>query len=371
MHRSPAPTTSRVEHAAWRPLRLTALFLLVLTAAACAGRPSAQMTYGPTNTPAIVWNQTIGCVSPSRPSAAGGCIVQDAATGISLRVTDAYADVTSTVVRLETANTDGYPLGMRDVQLALPSGYILRQGLGGYWGGPVSLITDEPLRAEEFGQPVRFIASTHLMPPVYHGLYPPTLPPAPPWLDELDRITLRVPFALAPVRSGGYTYQQAPVIKQGIGVQVQALDLSPSRTAFYGPAGGARIELLFSGLPADLELLSFVRLQSRLSIAGGTSGDVGPGRVELQIPGMTVSTPAMTFLQHPAWPDTAQGPSVDPTVGAAGTIQLEVSYQGSGVPTGQPATLSISNILLLTGGTDGNMGTSPRLPTYQITLPLH
>jgi hypothetical protein len=370
MNRSPAPTNSLVEHAAWRPLRLTALFLLVLAAAACGGGRSSQMTYGPTNTPAIVWNNTIGCLSPSHPSSAGGCIVQDAATGISLRVTDAYADVTSTIIRLETANKYGYPLGMRDVQLALQSGYILHQGLGGYRGGPVSLIVDEPLRAEDFGQPTQFVASTHLMPPVYHGLYNPTLPPAPPWINDLDRITLRVPFALAPVRSGGYTYQQAPIVKQGIGVQVQALDLSPSRTAFYGAAGGARIELLFSGLPADMELLSFVRLQSRLSIDGGTSGDLGPGLLELQIPGMTVSTPAMTFLQNPAWPDNSQVRSVDPTVGPGRTVQIEASYQGSGVPTGQPATLSISNIQLLTGGIGGYTGTPPLLPTYQITLPL-
>ncbi len=112
-----------------------------------------------------------------------------------------------------------------------------------------------------------------------------------------------------------------------------------------------------------MELLSFIRLQSQNSIAGGTGGNFGPGRIQLQIPGMSVSNPVFTILQHPLMPHDA--PSVDPTVGTAGTVQLEVSYQGSGVPTGQPATVSISQIQLLTGGIDGNTG-APTLPTYQI-----
>ncbi|HEV2461490.1 MAG TPA: hypothetical protein VGS80_24305 [Ktedonobacterales bacterium] len=82
-------------------------------------------------------------------------------------------------------------------------------------------------------------------------------------------IAVSVPFALAPARSGGYTYNQAPIVKQGIGVQVQSLQFSGAHTAFYGPAGGASIELLFSGLPANMELLSFIRLESQNSIGGG------------------------------------------------------------------------------------------------------
>ncbi|HEV2456858.1 MAG TPA: hypothetical protein VGS80_00715, partial [Ktedonobacterales bacterium] len=77
---------------------------------------------------------------------------------------------------------------------------------------------------------------------------------------------------------------------------------------------------------------------------------------------------SVNVLQNPQWPQDSQVRSVDPTVGAAGTVQLEVSYQGSGTPTGQPATLSISEIQLLTGGIDGNSGSPPTLPTFQITL---
>jgi hypothetical protein len=85
---------------------------------------------------------------------------------------------------------------------------------------------------------------------------------------------------------------------------------------------------------------------------------------------MTMSTPEFTLLQNPQWPQNSQETSEEPIIGSAGTVQLEVSYQGSGVPTGQPATLSISQIQLLTGGIDGKSGNVPILPTYQISLPL-
>jgi hypothetical protein len=370
MNRSPALSTSLLQHAARRQLRLSALLLLVLAVvAACGVTPTGQTNQGPASLPTIVSQSAIVCESPARPAPAGGCVVQDAATGISLRVTNAYADVTSTVVQLETANTAGYPLAIIwGPQLALPSGRTF-QVAGGSSGAATSLTVYDPVPPADFAPLVHFVTTAHFMLPQYFGMNPPTAPPAPPWLKELDRITLSVPFALAPARSGSSTYQQAPIVKQGIGVQVQWLQVSPARTAFYGPAGGASIELLFSGLPADLELLSFLRLESQNSI-GGTRGDYGPGRVELQIPGMSVSTPAFTVLQNPPWPHDSQVQSVDPTVGATGTVQVEVSYQGGGIPTGQPATVSISQIQLLTGGIDGNTGAPPTLPTYQITLPL-
>ena len=90
---------------------------------------------------------------------------------------------------------------------------------------------------------VEIIATTSYSLPVYNGMYPPTMSPAPPWLNHLDRISVRVPFTISPPRLGGYTYHQPPVVKQGIGVQVQMLDYSPAHSAFYGMAGGARIEL--------------------------------------------------------------------------------------------------------------------------------
>lgn len=370
MNRSPALSTPLLQHTARRPLRRSALFLLVLVAAAACGvRPTGQTTQGPIRLPTIVSHSAMVCESPAHPAATGGCVVQDAATGISLRVTNAYADATSTVVQLETTNTASYPLAIRDPHLALPSGRTF-QVAGGYLSAPTSFTIYDPVPPADFAPLVHVVTTAHFTLPVSHGMNPPTAPPAPPWLKALDRIAVSVPFALAPVRSGGYTYHQAPIVKRGIGVQVQWLQVSPAGTAFYGPAGGASVELLFSGLPADMELLSFIRLKSQNSIEGGAEGDYGPGLVELHIPGMTVSTPAFTVLQNPPWPHGSQLRSVDPTVGAAGTVQLEMSYQGSGVPTGQPATVSISQIQLLTGGIDGNTGIPPTLPLYQITLPL-
>ena len=175
---------------------------------------------------------------------------------------------------------------------------------------------------------------------------------------------MSVPFALTALRSGSYTYHQASVVHQGVEVQVQSLVVSSGSSAFYGSAGGASMEILFSGLPADMELLSFLRLEASESFTGATQGDTGPGRIDLEIPGMTVDTPAFTLLQGPAWPSDPSVRSVAPTVGPSGTVRLVVSYLGSGTPTGQPATLSISQIQLLSGGIDGNTGSPPVLPAF-------
>lgn len=361
---------------AW-PLRLPAVFVLTLAAVlaltACGGA-GAQLAPQVTATPMSVGitgtSNGLGCVAPAQPSPAGGCVTLDSATGISLRVTDAYADVTGTVIRLQTSNTARYPLGLDEAQLALTSGRLLQPGNGGTSGGDASLAFFEPLPAQDFAPRVELVASDGFMEPITHGLYPPTLPPAPPWAAHLDQITLRVPFVISPEQSSFHAYQQAPTVKQGIGVQAQSLDISPSHAAFYGAAGGARVELRFSGLPSDLELLSFIRVVSERTVDGGTMGDYGPGLIALDIPGMTVDTPVMTLLQSPMWPSGGSAPSTEPTVGSAGVVQFEVCFLGSGVPSGQPATLTISGIQRLTGGIDGNSGVVPTLPSYQFTLPL-
>lgn len=361
MSRTPTRSIACAEPATRPRLRLAALFLMVAAVAACTGVP----------VPDSVPTHGIVCLAPARPAVPGGCIVRDAATGITLRVTDAYADVTRTVVQLETTNADSYPLGIMNDLLALHAGPILQDIGGSSSGGPVALLDVEPLPPDDIGRPVELVASSHVTPPMFNGLYPPTLPPSPPWLNQLDRLSLSVPFLITPAGSGGFTYHQAPVVEQGIGVQIESLDLSPFHPAFYGTAGGARLVLRFTGLPADMELLSFVLIQSQSSIGGGTFGDSGPGQVQLTIPGMTVSTPAMTLPQQPTTP-ADPGNMLYPTVGSAGTVVLEVSYQGSGVPTGQPAAVTISDIALLTGGEDATTALSaPSLPTYQITLPLH
>jgi hypothetical protein len=298
-----------------------------------------------------------------------------------VRLTDAYADVTGTLVHLVTSNTYNYPLGAGG-RLSLASGYVLKETIGGYSGGSDVLIVDEPLSPQDFSPNVEIIASVGFSPPVYMGFYPPTMPPAPPWLNDLDHVTIRVPFTINPPRLGGFIYHQTPTVKQGIGVQVQSLDYSPAHSSCLGEAGGARIEVRFTGLPADLELLSFIRVESRrYSIASscdgggtGSSGNLGSGRFALTIPGMSLGIPVMTLLQSPAWPTDSNEPSSEPTVGSAGTVELEVAFPGSGTPTGQPATLTISDIqaLINNPAASQNINTPnvPTLPTYQITLPL-
>lgn len=358
-----------------RPLRLAVLCMLALASllAGC-GRAGASIL-APQTTATVAsgaptgTSNGLGCLAPARPSPAGGCVTLDSATGISLRVTDAYADVTGTVVRLQISNTANFPLSLTTSDLTLPSGYALQQGLGGYYSGPGSLVVFEPLPPQDFAAQVELTATGHFMVPMYNGMFPPTLPPTPTWLNNLSNITVRVPFMLSPQPIKSYAVPQAPTVKQGIGVQVQSFDMSPAHDAFFGAAGGARVELRFTGLPSDLELLSFIRIESARTLKdGGTTGDHGPGQIDLQIPGMTVGTPVMTLLQSPLWPYNQ--PSGAPTVGAAGTVQFEASFLGSGVPNGQPATLTISGIQRLTGGIDGNSGNVPTLPSYQITLPL-
>lgn len=301
-------------------------------------------------------------------------MVQDAATGISLRVTNAYADATGTAVQLETSNAADQPLAIWEPQLAFaPGGRTLQQAAGACGGTPSCLVVYTPVAPAESAPLVHFVASSHFR--VQHSnVFQPggtTPTPTPGWLTGLDQLALSVPFALAPVRSRGYTYQQAPTVKQGIGVQAEWLQVAPAANAFYGPAGGASVELQFSGLPANMEILSFLRIAFQNHICGGTTGNAGPGSVDLTIPGMTVSDPAFTVLQDPPIPPPdPQVREEDLTIGAAGTAQLEVVFQGSGLPTGQPATVSISNIQLLAGGIDGNSGNPPTLPSYQITLPM-
>lgn len=360
-----------------RPLRLAVLCTLALASllAACGSAGATQRAPQTTATSASLTttgtSDGLGCVAPARPSPAGGCVTLDTATGISLRVTDAYADVTGTVIRVQMSNTTNFPLGLDKPQLALASGKLLQSELGGMWGGDVSLAVFEPLPTQDFASRVELVASDRFLMPMYNGLYQPTLPPTPTWLNDLSKITVRVPFMLSPLPIKSYSVPQAPMVKQGIGVQVQSFDISPAHDAFFGAAGGARIELRFTGLPSDLELLSFIRIESARTLKdGGTAGDHGPGQIDLQIPGMTVDTPVMTLLQSSRWPPTGNQPSGEPTVGASGTVQYEVCYQGSGAPNGQPATLTISGIQWLTGGIDGNSGNVPTLPRYQITLPL-
>jgi hypothetical protein len=80
--------------------------------------------------------------------------VQDAATGISLRVANAYADVTSTVVQMQTSNTAGYPLDIWKPLLTLQSGRSL-QYAGGYSSASasasVSFMICEPVPPADFG----------------------------------------------------------------------------------------------------------------------------------------------------------------------------------------------------------------------------
>src|SRR5262245_20578099 len=159
--------------AAMRPPRAAALFLVMVVATACDARSASSVSQAtqlpatqlPTSTPiaaatataidwngAIVWSGAIGCMAPSRPSSAGGCVVEDVASGIALRVSNAYANVTNTVLQLDVTEPEAVQvqcIGINeDPKTRRPSGQLLH-GIDGYYGGPSALLADEPLPAED------------------------------------------------------------------------------------------------------------------------------------------------------------------------------------------------------------------------------
>jgi hypothetical protein len=364
------------------PWRRAAFVLLVGASLAISACGHLTSDIPPASALTPVPSGNIGCLAPSRPASAGGCVTTDAATGISVRVAHAYADVTGTLVHLVSSNTYHYPL-MLNGRLSLKSGYVLQGRIGGYSTANDTVIGDEPLPTRDIAPNVEIVATATFGPPISSGWSQPTYSLIPPWVNRVNDITIRVPFAISPLRAGGFNYHLAPTVEQGIGVQVQSLDYSPAQTSCFGQMGGARVEVRFTGLPADLELLSFILVESRSPVydskscgtGNGSAGDNGPGTFTLTIPGMSLGIPNMTLLQSPKFVTTGNEPSSGPTVGAAGIVEYEVAFPGTGAPTGQPAMLAISDIQALTGGLDGaspsvREGNAPTLPTYHITLPM-
>jgi hypothetical protein len=313
----------------------------------------------------VAGDSSLVCMSPATSVLTGGCQVTDAATGISLRVTQAYADVTGTFVQLQAANKEGYsPFGSEDTSLKLSSGKLLPVATAGTVNGcfesEISQICDEPLPFDNMGHPVQLIASSHFFAD-YMGTplnYAP--PPAPPWKKDLYRLQLSVPFEIVPQAAAHFVFQQASNVQKGIRVRAQSLDISPPGKAFYGDSGGARIFFTVSGLPPDTELLSFIR-------AINSSG-IGLGGISLNIPGMHFSALDMGFLLQPSY--ASNGPSNEQTIGAGGIVLMELTYIGNGIPTGKAATLGISNVHLLSHSSDGQSGDMIAMPAYQVTLPL-
>ena len=156
MNLSSAPVSLCLERAAPRRPGSVALFLVMVAATACSTRsassvsqatqlpatqlPTSTAIVAPTATPidwngAIVWNGAIGCMASSRPSSAGGCVVQDAASGISLRVSQGYANVTNTVLQLdvEPRALQVQCIGINEnPKTRRPSGQLLH-GIDGYY----------------------------------------------------------------------------------------------------------------------------------------------------------------------------------------------------------------------------------------------
>jgi hypothetical protein len=149
---------ARVKRTGWRSLRLVALAVIILAVVACGHLTTSLDGQDQGNGVATGVSGNMTCLAPSRPSPTGGCVTTNSATGISMRVAGAYADVTGTVVKLIAANTYNYPLSL-DGRLALRSGYVLQAAIGDYMSWPDTVIVDEPLPPQDFAPRVALIAS--------------------------------------------------------------------------------------------------------------------------------------------------------------------------------------------------------------------
>ena len=156
----PSPTGRGLLQAVERRARMGLLLILMLAAlAACGLGTNASAPPTPT---AIPSQGGFVCLPPARTSVAGGCEVEDAATRIFLRVANAYADATGTVMQLQTTNTAGYPLDIGASLLALQSGQDLASA-GGTSGNAAATTIYEPLPPDDFGPQIHLVATAHFI----------------------------------------------------------------------------------------------------------------------------------------------------------------------------------------------------------------
>ncbi len=189
--------------------------------------------------------------------------------------------------------------------------------------------------------------------------------------------TWKSTFTLNPVAGKMYTFHTQTVIHQGIGMQLQSLELAPANHTQMDSSGGIRIILTIIGLPANTlvqDIGGWVSSAYPSITPGGINCPVASPmcnhplnltRVALTLPGFKNYA-----VNSVAFPYISQGLSTQQTVGASGMAQVELLYPGVGTPNGTKGILDISNvqIMLLSNGSQK----LEALPgSWTIEIPLH
>jgi hypothetical protein len=156
---------------------------------------------------------------------------------------------------------------------------------------------------------------------------------------------------LNPAAGNAYTYHAPAVVHQGIGMQLQSLEVAPANQ-IGAKDGGVRIMLAITGLPANTLIQSFygwypysnppLHGSPAYSVPPCTSVQPNPTRALLTIPGFAVHA-GNTGISFPI-PFSSDSMQ---TVGDGGTVQIELLYPGQGTPDGTVGILVISNLQLL------------------------
>ncbi len=224
-----------------------------------------------------------------------------------------------------------------------------------------------PLSPAQLAQPVHLVLTVHHV----------TI-----WTNQKPRTVAshkvgvwKLPFAVNPVAGTIYHLPSSTVSNQGIGIQLQTLEVAPPSQTALGQ-GGIRIMLLMTGLPPHTLLQSFSGWQAALDAITATRGNCPPHTscsqqadvsAVLQLPGFMVQTQGANGISLPL---ASQSQTAVQMVGATGTMQLELLYQGQGTPAQGTGTLTISNFKVFLAGSPQPV-VAATLPPWQLAIPVN
>jgi hypothetical protein len=178
-------------------------------------------------------------------------------------------------------------------------------------------------------------------------------------------------FVVNPLAETIYLLPSSVSRNQGIGMQLQTLEIAPTT---QGQPGGMRVILSVTGLPPNTLLQSFDGWQPTLDASAPTRGYCAPSAscspsvvsAVLALPGFISQTQGVNSVSFPL---ASQAQTASQRVGATGTVQLELLYFGQGMPTNGSGTLTIANFQVLFAGSSQPV-VAATLPPWQLTIAL-
>lgn len=295
--------------------------------------------------------------------------------GITVQVLYVYADPISTTVQAAISGVQLFDPSLLDPTLTDNKGHSFAFDAAG------SIYTDTdptnvtgifkflPLPTSMLHQALRLTFSAHNItsvnkkPPVAAG-------------DATKKGDWSIPFTVNPVAGITHQLHLSAIFNQGIGVQIQSIEIAPTTQTNMGQQGGIRILLTVSGLPSEMLLQSFYGWQPTDSPNPTTRGGAlcttvstciqsVPTSAVLTFPGFTANTQGRNGITVPL---DSQFQSQAQTIGPSGTIQVELLYPGQGIPSGT-GTLTVANLHVLVSGSV-QPSIKSTLPPWHLTLPL-